>query len=189
MATKRQGFWKNYSKKVVEMTSSKHRDDPMDAFWCLNKALLDLYKVMDNRGGQKEVNRYCGYVLRFVVLLDTIALKDGDFNLDYSMDDPNLFDPLCKSVLLSVAASLSGIARTFWVEKKVYNRGDPDRYEWESLDYTSSRETCHMLELALYRVLRYLKSNTDLTLCELADQHVDIFYGRQPTPARGYDTY
>jgi hypothetical protein len=111
MATKRQGFWKNYSKKVVEMTSSKHRDDPMDAFWCLNKALLDLYKVIDNRGGQ--------YVLRFVVLLDTIALKDGDFNLDYSMDDPNLFDPLCKSVLLSVATSLSGIARTFWVEKKV----------------------------------------------------------------------
>ena len=96
MATKRQGFWKNYS-KVVEMTSSKHRDDPMDAFWCLNKALLDLYKVMDNKGGQKEVNRYCGYVLRFVVLLDTIALNDGDFNLDYSMDDPNLFDPLCKS--------------------------------------------------------------------------------------------
>ena len=97
MATKRQGFWKNYSKKVVEMTSSKHKKDPMDAFWCLNKALLDLYKVMDNKGGQKEVNRYCGYVLRFVVLLDTIALKDGDFNLDYSMDDPNLFDPLCKS--------------------------------------------------------------------------------------------
>jgi hypothetical protein len=105
------------------------------------------------------------------------------------MDDPNLFDPLCKSTLLSVAASLGGIARTFWVEKKVYNRGDPDRYEWESLDYTSSRETCHMLELALTRVLRYLKSNTDLTLCEMATQHVDIFYGREPTPARGYDTY
>jgi hypothetical protein len=189
MATKRQGFWKNYSKKVVEMTSSKHKKDPMVAFWCLNKALLDLYKVMDNKGGQKEVNLYCGYVLRFVVLLDTIALNDGDFNLDYSMDDPNLCDPLCKSTLLSVAASLSGIARTFWVEKRVYNRGDPDHYEWESLDYTSSRETCHMLELALARVLRYLKSNTDLTLNELATQHVDIFYGREPTPARGYDTY
>jgi hypothetical protein len=53
MATKRQRFWKNYSKKVVEMTSSKHRDDPMEAFWCLNKALLDLYKVMDNRGRAK----------------------------------------------------------------------------------------------------------------------------------------
>jgi hypothetical protein len=122
MATKRQGFWKNYSKKVVEMTSSKHRDDPMDAFWCLNKALLDLYKVMDNKGGQREVNRYCGYVLHFVVLFDTIAMKDGDFNLDYSMDDPNLFDPLCKSTLLSVAASLSGIARTFWVEKNLQQR-------------------------------------------------------------------
>ena len=116
-------------------------------------------------------------------------MNDGDFNLNYSMDDPNLFDTLCKSVLLSVAASLSGIARTFWVEKKVYNRGDPDRYEWESLDYTSGRETCHMLELALTRVLRYLKSNTDLTLNELANQHVNIFYGREPTPARGYDTY
>jgi hypothetical protein len=55
MATKRQGFWKNYSKKVVEMTSDKNKKDPMDAFWCLNKALLDLYKVMDNKGGQKEV--------------------------------------------------------------------------------------------------------------------------------------
>jgi hypothetical protein len=54
MATKRQGFWKNYSKKVVEMTSSKHKKDPMDAFWCLNKALLDLYKVMDNKGGAKR---------------------------------------------------------------------------------------------------------------------------------------
>ncbi len=171
------------------MPSSKHRDDPMDAFWCLNKALLDLYKIMDNKEGQKEVNRYCGYVLHFVVLLDTIAMKEGDFNLDYSMDDPNLFDPLDKSVILSVAASLSGIALTFWVEKKVYNRGDPDPYEWESLDYTSSRETCHMLELALTRVLRYLKSNTHLTLCEMATQHVDIFYGREPTPARGYDTY
>jgi hypothetical protein len=189
MATKRQGFWKNFSKKIVEMTSSKHREDPMNAFLCFNKALLALYKVMDNKGGQKEVNRYSGYVLHFVVLLDTIAMKDGDFNLDYSMDDPNLFDPMDKSVILSVAGSLSGIARTFWVEKRVYNRGDPVRYEWESLDYTSSRETCHMLELALTRVLRYLKSNTDLTLCEMATQHVEIFYGREPTPARGYDTY
>ncbi len=189
MATKRQGFWKNYSKKVVEMTSSKHNKDPMDAFWCLNKALLDLYRVMDNKGGQKEVNRYCGYVLRFVVLLDTIALNYGYFSLDYSMDDPNLFDPLCKSVIISVATSLSGIARTFWVEKNVHNRGDPDRDEWESLDYTSSGETCYMLELALTRVLRYLKSYTHLTLNELATQHIDIFYGREPTPARGYDTY
>jgi hypothetical protein len=83
MATKRQGFWKNYSKKIVEMTSSKHKNDPMDAFLCLNKALLDLYKIMDNKGGQKEVNRYSGYVLHFVVLLDTIAMKDGDFSYPY----------------------------------------------------------------------------------------------------------
>ncbi len=94
-----------------------------------------------------------------------------------------------KDPMDAMAASLSGIARTFWVEKRVYNRGDLDRYEWESLDYTSSRETCHMLELALTRVLRYLKTNTDLSLCEMANQHVDIFYGREPTPARGYDTY
>jgi hypothetical protein len=187
MATKRKGFWKNYSKQIVEMTRDKNKKDPMDAFWCLNKALLDLYKVMDNKGGQKEVNRYSGYVLHFVVLLDTIALNYGDCDLNYAMDDPNSFDPLCKSTLLSVAASLSRIARTFGVEKRIHNRGDPDRDEWESLDYTSSRETCHMLELALTRVLRYLKSNTDLSLCEMADQHVDIFYGREPTPARGYD--
>jgi hypothetical protein len=44
-----------------------------------------------------------------------------------------------------------------------------------------------MLELALTRILRYIKTNTDLTLCEMANQHVDIFYGRKPTPARGYD--
>ncbi len=124
-----------------------------------------------------------------MVLLDTIALNYGDLNLNYAMDDPNSFDPLCKSTLLSVAASLSGIARTFWVEKRIYNRGDRDRDEWESLEYTSSRETCHMLELALTRVLRYLKTNTDLSLCEMADQHVEIFYGREPTPARGYDIY
>jgi hypothetical protein len=97
------------------------------------------------------------------------------------MDDPNLFDPLDKSVILSVAASLRGIARTFWVQKNVHNRGGPDRYEWESLDYTASRETCHMLELALTRVLRYeyLKLNTDLT------QHVDIFMAENPP----HDTY
>ena len=189
MATKRKGFWKDYSKQVVEMTREKNKKDPMDAFWCLNKALLDLYKVMDNKGGQKEVNRYSGYVLHFVVLLDTIALNYGDCDLNYAMDDPNSFDPLCKSTLLSVATSLSGIARTFWVEKRIHNRGDPDRDEWESLEYASSRETCHMLELALTRVLRYLKTNTDLSLCEMADQHVDIFYGREPTPTRGYDTY
>jgi hypothetical protein len=189
MDTKRQGFWKEYSKKIVEMTSDTHRRDHMDAFLCLNKALLDLYRVKDNNGGQKEVNRYAGYVLHFVVLLDTIAMKGSDYNLDYSMDDPNLFDPLNKSVILSVTGSLSGIARTFWVQKNVHNRGDPERYEWESLDYTASRETCHMLELALTRVLRYIKSNTDLTLREMATQHVDIFYGREPTPARGYDTY
>jgi hypothetical protein len=187
MATKRKGFWKNYSKQIVEMTRDKNKKDPMDAFWCLNKALLDLYKVMDNKGGPKEVNRYSGYVLHFVVLLDTIALNYGDCDLNYAMDDPNSFDPLCKSTLLSVATSLSGIARTFWVEKRIHNRGDPDRDEWESLEYASSRETCHMLELALTRVLRYIKTNTDLTLCEMANQHVDIFYGREPTPARGYD--
>ena len=54
MATKRKGFWKNYSKQIVEMTSDKNKKDPMDAFWCLNKALLDLYKVMDNKGGRKR---------------------------------------------------------------------------------------------------------------------------------------
>jgi hypothetical protein len=97
------------------MTSEKNKKDPMDAFWCLNKALLDLYKVMDNRGGPKEVNRYSGYCLHFVVLLDTIVLNYGDYDLNYAMDDPNSFDPLCKSTLLSVASSLSGIARTFWV--------------------------------------------------------------------------
>jgi hypothetical protein len=187
MATKRKGFWKDYSKQVVEMTREKNKKDPMDAFWCLNKALLDLYKVMDNKGGPKEVNRYSGYVLHFVVLLDTIALNYGDFDLNYAMDDPNSFDPLCKSTLLSVATSLSGIARTFWVEKRIHNRGDPDRDEWESLEYNSSGETCHMLKLALTRVLRYIKTNTDLSLCEMAEQHVDIFYGREPTPARAYD--
>jgi hypothetical protein len=187
MDTKRQRYWKDYSKKIVEMTSTKHRQDPIDAFLCLNKALLDLYKVKENNGGQKEFNRYAGYCLRFVVLLDTIAMKGSDCTLDYNMDDPNLFDPLDKSVILNVATSLSGIARTFWVQKTVHNRGDPDRYEWESLDYTASRETCHMLELALTRVLRYIKSNTNLTLREMAAQHVDIFYGRGPTPARGYD--
>jgi hypothetical protein len=174
MDTKRQGFWKKFSKK---MTSTQHREDPMDL--CLNKALLDLYKVKDNNGGQKEVNRYAGYVLHFVVLLDTIAMKGSDYNLNYSMDDPNLFDPLDKSVILSGAASLRGIAQTFRLQKNVHNRGDPDRYEWESLDYTASRETCHMLELALTRVLRYLKLNTDLT------QHVDIFMAENPP----HDTY
>ena len=122
MATKRKGFWKDYSKQVVEMTREKNKKDPMDAFWCLNKALLDLYKVMDNRGGPKEVNRYSGYCLHFVVLLDTIVLNYGDFDLNYAMDDPNSFDPLCKSTLLSVASSLSGIARTLWVEKRIHNR-------------------------------------------------------------------
>jgi hypothetical protein len=136
MDTKRQRYWKDYSKKIVEMTSTKHRQDPIDAFLCLNKALLDLYKVKENNGGQKEFNRYAGYCLRFVVLLDTIAMKGSDCTLDYNMDDPNLFDPLDKSVILNVATSLSGIARTFWVQKTVHNRGDPDRYEWESLDYT-----------------------------------------------------
>ncbi len=76
------------------------------------------------------MNRYAGYVLHFVVLLDNVAMKGSDYNLDYSMDDPNLFDPLDKSVILSVAASLSGIARTFWVQKNVHNRLDPDCYEW-----------------------------------------------------------
>jgi hypothetical protein len=188
MDTKRQGFWLNYSNKIVEMTKTSLRNDPMDAFLCLNKALLDLYKVKEDRGGQKEVNRYAGYVLHYVVLLDTIAMKGSDYHLSYAMDDPNLFDPLDKSVILNVAISLNGIARTFWVEKTVYNRGDPNRYEWESLDYAASKETCHMLELALTRVLRYIKTNTDLTLREIALQHVDIFYGREPTPARGYDT-
>jgi hypothetical protein len=50
MDTKRQGFWKEFSKKIVEMTSNKHREDPMDAFLCLNRTLLDLYKVKDNNG-------------------------------------------------------------------------------------------------------------------------------------------
>jgi hypothetical protein len=120
-----------------------------------------------------------------VVLLDTIVLNYGD--LSYAMDDPDTFDPLCKSTLLSVASSLSGIARTLWVEKRIHNRGDPVRDEWESLEYNFSGETCHMLKLALTRVLRYIKSNTDLSLCEMAEQHVEIFYGREPTPARAYD--
>ncbi len=53
---------------------------------------------MENKGGPKEVNRYSGYVLHFVVLLDTIVLNYGD--LSYAMDDPDTFDPLCKSTLL-----------------------------------------------------------------------------------------
>ncbi len=46
-----------------------------------------------------------------------------------------------------------------------------------------------MLKLALTRVLRYIKSNTDLSLCEMAEQHVEIFYGREPTPSRAYDLF
>jgi hypothetical protein len=187
MENKTRGYWMSYSEKILSMTSQKHRSDPMDAFLCLNKALLDLYKVKENNGGQKEFNRYAGYVLHFVVLLDTIAMKGMDLDLDYSMDDPNLFDPLEKSVILSVAGALSGVARTFWVQKTVHNRGDPNKYEWESLDYTANLETCRTLNLTLTRVLRYLKSNTDLTLRELAKQHIQIYYGREPTPARGYD--
>jgi hypothetical protein len=189
MERKTVGFWMKYSEKIISMTSQKHRSDSMDTFLCLNKALLDLYKVKENNGGPKEFNRYAGYVLHFVVLLDTIAMKGMDLDLDYSMDDPNLFDPLEKSVILSVAGALSGVARTFWVQKTVHNRGDPDKYKWESLEYTANLETCRTLNLTLTRVLRYLKSNTDLTLRELAEQHIHIYYGREPTPARGYDTW
>ncbi len=69
MATKRKGFWKDYSKQVVEMTREKNKKDPMDAFWCLNKAIRaitpgvyndaqveNLMKIYDVIVAEKEAN-------------------------------------------------------------------------------------------------------------------------------------
>ncbi len=54
MDTKRQGFWLNYINKIVEMTKNLLRNDSMDAFLCLNKALLDFYRVKDDKGGKRR---------------------------------------------------------------------------------------------------------------------------------------
>ncbi len=70
---------------------------------------------------------------------------------------------------------------SFRDELRLWSR---DTLFWDELKL-GSRVTLS-LNLTVYPKILH---NTDLSLCEMADQHVDIFYGREPTPARGYDTY
>lgn len=183
----KQGFWEDFAKQVKEMTNSSKRKCIMTGLWSLNKALLDLYQVKNNACNQKVFNRYAGYALHSVVLLDSMTLVFGDTNIDYSMDDPDVFDPVDKSALLNIAITLSGLAKEYSLDKRVHNRGDPDRDEWEDYEWTTLWTTSQMLDVTLNRILRYIRTNTDLTLREMATQHVDIFYGREPAPVRGYD--
>lgn len=181
MENKRSGFWLKYSEEILGMTRESKKKCVMDAFWCLTKHLIDIYKAKKNKCRQSEFNRHAGYVLHYVVLLDSIAMTWYDLELDYSLDDPNIFDPLDKSTVLSIVGGLSGLAREYYVIKATNEQGI------QSFEWGGSADANQMLVITLTRILRYIKSNTDMSLREIASQHIDIYYGRVPTPARGYD--
>ncbi len=180
-------FWKEYCETIKDMTRTSKQGCLMDACWNLNRALLDLYQAKDKTCKQKEFNRYAGYVLHYVVLLDLIAVRNGNEVLDYYMDDSTLVDPIDKIAILNIASSLSGLAREYYFEKRANTRAYQTVVEWDKFEWSASIDTTRMLVVTLTRILRYIKSNTDLSLREIATQHVDIFYGREPPPARGYD--
>ena len=100
--------------------------------------------------------------------------------LTFTFDDLIVIDPVDKVALLNIATTLSGLATEYSYERdcsSVY-AGYSNRFTW-----TRSAETDSMVMTTLNRILRFLASNTDQTLRDLATQHIDIFYGRDLTPA------
>ena len=159
----------------------------MTALWVLNKSLLDLYQAKAAtvprdlpRDQRNVINRYCGYVLNYVVLIDSIV-NNGLFEpLTFTFDDLTVIDPVDKVALLNIATTLSGLATEYSYERDCSSAyaSYSDRFIW-----TRKAETDNMVMTTLNRILRFLASNTDQTLRDLATQHIDIFYGRDLTPA------
>ena len=180
-------FWKDYASQIVDLTKRSKRDCVMSALWGLNKSLLDLYQAKAatvprdlSRDQRSVVNRYCGYVLHYVVLVNFIVNKGIFEPLIFAFDDLTVVDPVDKVALLNIATTLSGLATEYSYERDYSSAyaSYSDRFIW-----TSRAETDSMVMTTLNRILRFLASNTDQTLQDLATQHIDIFYGRDLTPA------
>lgn len=171
------GFWDSYSKEIRDMTRSRVKNCVMDALWGLNKALIDLYQAKASNNKQKSINHFCGYVLHYVVLVNAI-INGGLYEpLTFNLDDTSVVDPVDKVALLNIAGHLSGLAREFSYERV------PSAY-LDKTEWFGTSDTNRMVLANLNRILRFVASNTDLTMRELATQHIDIFYGREPASAR-----
>ncbi len=75
-------------------------------FSALNRAILDLYEVVDlPYPRKKKVEFYSGYVIHYIVLID--AIKGPEFKLSYQQEE--IQDPYDKSCLIRMAKQITGL--------------------------------------------------------------------------------
>jgi len=106
MDTKEQGYWKDFSEAILDLTRPQKKFDLLWAFQSLNRAILDLYEVVDlPYPRKKKVEFYSGYVIHYIVLID--AIKGPEFKLSYQQED--IQDPYDKSCLIRMAKQITGL--------------------------------------------------------------------------------
>ena len=170
METRRAGFWKDFSEKIVDMTRTSKKGRTMYAMWRLNKAIMDLYLTMSKPYSVKEFNHYAGYLLHSIVLVD--STKELCSALSYLQED--VLDSYDKGTLIRIANQISGLAMD---HENVRGGSPPGHYGG---DHMCSWQTEEQLIQALRRLLKFIMGETTLSLRDLATQHVAIYYGREP---------
>ena len=169
MESKNYGFWQKYSQEAAKIPKESKRNSVMYALWGLNHSVLELYNIMLKPYTNTEFNRYAGYVIRWIVQVDT--LKGGCSELSYLQEE--VYDPLDKGLLLRVARQISGLAME---HENVTGRENAGLQ-----DFKASWKTDEDLTKTLRRLLKFIMGETTVSLRDLATQHMDIYYGRVPS--------
>ena len=171
MDTKEQGYWKDFSEAILDLTRPQKKFDLLWAFQSLNRAILDLYEVVDlPYPRKKKVEFYSGYVIHYIVLID--AIKGPEFKLSYQQED--IQDPYDKSCLIRMAKQITGLFMDH--QSMTYGGFFLDN----TPNFYCSTDTDEELSKTMRRLLRFIMGVCQLPLRLLAAQHKNHYFGRQP---------
>jgi hypothetical protein len=169
MYTKAQGFWKDHCESILDLTRPHRKYDLQWAFLSLNRAILELYEVVDlPYPRKKRVEFYSGYVIHYITLID--AIKGPEFKLSYQQED--IQDPFDKKCLIRIAKKLTDL----FMDHSSVTFGGLDNIP----NFDCSVATDEELSRTFRRLLKFIMGISQLPLRLLATQHKNFYFGRQP---------
>jgi hypothetical protein len=171
MDTKEQGYWKDYCQSILDLTRPHRKYNLLWAFLSLNRAILDLYEVVElPYSRKKKVEFYSGYVIHYITLID--AIKGPEFKLSYKQED--IQDPYDKKCLIRMAKQFTGM----FMDHHCVTFGG--LFLDNIPNFNCSTATDEELLRTLRRLLKYIMGISQLPLRLLATQHKKHYFGRQP---------